>query len=118
MLPAEYKEVNVRKFFPDFRPGKVLRFTRLFGASRASSQPLIWRGAKNRKRPPTQPPAENEPNADKTVEAPVKKEAVDGEESKSDSEQNGLKPSLRLQFAPTPPPEECETDDEVIDKID
>ncbi|XP_050560992.1 transcription initiation factor TFIID subunit 1 isoform X2 [Spodoptera frugiperda] len=69
MLPSKYANVDVRELFPDFRPDKVLLFSRLFGPGKLSSLPQIWRGVKKRRRrkrsgstssdtPPT--PAENQ----------------------------------------------------------
>lgn len=50
MLPSKYANVDVRELFPDFRPDKVLRFSRLFGPGKPSSLPQIWRHVKKRKR--------------------------------------------------------------------
>jgi len=52
MLPSKYANVDVTELFPDFRPNKVLRFSRLFGPSKASKAnlPQIWRGARKRRR--------------------------------------------------------------------
>jgi len=50
MLPSKYENVDVRELFPDFRPDKVLRFSRLFGPGKPSSLPQIWRSVRKRKR--------------------------------------------------------------------
>lgn len=50
MLPPKYANVHVIKLFPDFRPNRVLRFSRLFGPGKASSLPQIWRGARKRRK--------------------------------------------------------------------
>ncbi|KAL4704937.1 hypothetical protein ACJJTC_013394 [Scirpophaga incertulas] len=50
MLPSKYADVDVTELFPDFRPDKVLLFSRLFGPGKLSSLPQIWRGVKKRKR--------------------------------------------------------------------
>ncbi|XP_039753965.1 transcription initiation factor TFIID subunit 1 isoform X2 [Pararge aegeria] len=50
MLPSKYANVDVTELFPDFRPDKVLLFTRLFGPGKLSSLPQIWRGVKRRRR--------------------------------------------------------------------
>lgn len=50
MLPSKYANVDVRELFPDFRPDKVLRFSRLFGPGKPSSLPQIWRHVKKRRR--------------------------------------------------------------------
>jgi hypothetical protein len=36
--------------FPEFRPGKVLRFSRLFWPAKPSSLPQLWRNAKKRRK--------------------------------------------------------------------
>lgn len=50
MLPSKYVNVNVTELFPDFRPNKVLRFSRLFGAGKQSSLPQVWQKVKKRRR--------------------------------------------------------------------
>ncbi|RDD46850.1 Transcription initiation factor TFIID subunit 1 [Trichoplax sp. H2] len=37
---------TVIDLFPEFKPGEVLRFTRLFGPARAASMPQVWRNAR------------------------------------------------------------------------
>ena len=41
---------TVTDLFPEFRPGQVLRFSRLFGPAKASSMPQQWRNAKKRRK--------------------------------------------------------------------
>lgn len=50
MLPSKYANVDVRELFPDFRPDKVLRFSRLFGPGKPSSLPQIWRSVRKKRR--------------------------------------------------------------------
>lgn len=50
MLPSKYANVDVRELFPDFRPDKVLRFSRLFGPGKPSSLPQIWRSVRRKRR--------------------------------------------------------------------
>ena len=50
MLPSKYANIDVTELFPDFRPNKVLRFSRLFGPGKPSSLPQIWRGVKKRRK--------------------------------------------------------------------
>ncbi|VVD00816.1 transcription initiation factor TFIID subunit 1 isoform X1 [Leptidea sinapis] len=50
MLPSKYENVDVTELFPDFKPDKVLNFSRLFGPGKLSSLPQIWRGVKKRRR--------------------------------------------------------------------
>ncbi|XP_023247191.1 transcription initiation factor TFIID subunit 1 [Copidosoma floridanum] len=50
MLPSKYANVDVTELFPDFRPGKVLRFSKLFGPGKPSSLPQVWRSVKKRRK--------------------------------------------------------------------
>lgn len=50
MLPSKYANIDVTELFPDFRPNKVLRFSRLFGPGKPSSLPQIWRGVRKRRK--------------------------------------------------------------------
>ncbi|XP_011494870.1 PREDICTED: transcription initiation factor TFIID subunit 1 isoform X2 [Ceratosolen solmsi marchali] len=50
MLPSKYANVKVTELFPDFRPNKVLRFSKLFGPGKPSSLPQIWRGVRKRRK--------------------------------------------------------------------
>lgn len=50
MMPSKYAGIDVRALFPDFRPGNVLRFARLFGKGKATSQPNVWKNVKKRRR--------------------------------------------------------------------
>ena len=49
-LPRTSDGRTVTELFPEFKPGRVLRFSRLFGPSKASSLPQLWRNAKKRKK--------------------------------------------------------------------
>ena len=78
---------TVTDLFPEFRPGQVLRFSRLFGPAKASSMPQQWRNAKKRK----------------------KKKKKQGEDEKTVIEQPKTPPSPR--------PEDCMSDDEVNNSV-
>lgn len=56
MLPSKYANVDVREIFPDFRPDKVLRFSRLFGPGKPTSLPQIWRSVRKKRRKRKQSP--------------------------------------------------------------
>uniref|UniRef100_A0A672JNS7 Transcription initiation factor TFIID subunit n=1 Tax=Salarias fasciatus TaxID=181472 RepID=A0A672JNS7_SALFA len=86
---------SVTELFPEFRPGKVLRFLRLFGPGK--NMPSVWRSARRKKKrkhrdpQPGTPPPEGEP-----------------------SEQTPEKKSGWIyEYAPAPPPEQCLSDDEI-----
>uniref|UniRef100_A0A3B4ZBQ9 Transcription initiation factor TFIID subunit n=1 Tax=Stegastes partitus TaxID=144197 RepID=A0A3B4ZBQ9_9TELE len=86
---------SVTELFPEFRPGRVLRFLRLFGPGK--NMPSVWRSARRKKKrkhrdpQPGTPPPEGEP-----------------------SEQSQEKKSGWLyEYAPPPPPEQCLSDDEI-----
>lgn len=86
MLPSKYADLDVTELFPEFRPGQVLRFSRLFGPGKPSSLPQIWRGVKKRK----------------------KKKQIDNEQAPEQKQTKGLV----LDF-PEPTPDMCELDDEL-----
>jgi len=54
LLPPELAGCDVREWFPEFRPGSVLRFSRLFRPSHVSH---VW---KRKKKKPTTPPTASE----------------------------------------------------------
>ncbi|EEC16643.1 transcription initiation factor tfii-D, putative, partial [Ixodes scapularis] len=93
MLPSKYADLDVTELFPEFRPGQVLRFSRLFGPGKPSSLPQIWRGVRKRKKKKQQVPSD-----------------VDG--TSQDGTAKGADP-WRLDLASPPPPELCEPDDEL-----
>uniref|UniRef100_T1HCU3 Transcription initiation factor TFIID subunit 1 n=2 Tax=Rhodnius prolixus TaxID=13249 RepID=T1HCU3_RHOPR len=94
MLPSKYAGVDVRELFPDFRVDKVLRFSRLFGPGKPSSLPHIWRSVRKRRR---------------------KKKSHHRETHHSDSGSDSDHRPKRgwvFNYAPTPTPEQCQSDDE------
>ncbi|XP_046733883.1 transcription initiation factor TFIID subunit 1 [Diprion similis] len=94
MLPSKYANINVTELFPDFRPNKVLRFSRLFGPGKPSSLPQIWRGVRKRRK---------------------KKKHHDPKDSDSGSDHDERKPKFKgwkMHYAPTPSPDQCMPDDE------
>ncbi|XP_037823798.1 transcription initiation factor TFIID subunit 1 isoform X1 [Lucilia sericata] len=97
MLPSKYANVDVRELFPDFRPDKVLRFSRLFGPGKPSSLPQIWRHVKKRRRKRKQ-------SRDHKVHNP-------GSDSTSDSEEPRKK-GFGVHYGPEPKPAQCQSDDE------
>ncbi|XP_055848385.1 transcription initiation factor TFIID subunit 1 isoform X1 [Episyrphus balteatus] len=97
MLPSKYANIDVRELFPDFRPDKVLRFSRLFGPGKPSSLPQIWRSVKKRRRKRKQSRDQKNPNA--------------GSDSTSDSEEPKRK-GFGFHYAPPPKKEMCMSDDE------
>ncbi|KAM4620822.1 transcription initiation factor TFIID subunit 1 isoform 3-T3 [Polymixia lowei] len=86
---------GVTELFPEFRPGRVLRFLRLFGPGK--NMPSVWRSARRKKKrkhrdpQPGTPPPEGEP-------------AEIGQEKKS---------GWTYEYAAAPPPEQCLSDDEI-----
>lgn len=87
MLPSKYANIDVRELFPDFRPDKVLCFSRLFGPGKPSSLPQIWRGVKKKRK--KKKTSESEDFVEEEVEP---KDIV-------------------FQFGPNPQPDECAIDD-------
>ncbi|XP_061818203.1 transcription initiation factor TFIID subunit 1 isoform X1 [Nerophis lumbriciformis] len=86
---------GVTELFPVFRPGKVLRFLRLFGPGK--NMPSVWRSARRKKKRkhrdvlPGTPPPEGELTEQ-------------GEDKKS---------GWVYEYANPPPPEQCLSDDEI-----
>ncbi|XP_017474029.1 PREDICTED: transcription initiation factor TFIID subunit 1 isoform X2 [Rhagoletis zephyria] len=97
MLPSKYANVDVRELFPDFRPDKVLRFSRLFGPGKPSSLPQIWRSVKKRRRRRKHSRDQKNPNA--------------GSDSTSDSEEPKKK-GFGLHYGLDAMPYQCMSDDE------
>ncbi|KFD62438.1 hypothetical protein M514_10706, partial [Trichuris suis] len=96
MLPEEYRDFDVCKLFPEFKKNKILRFSRLFGPGKPTSQPLIWRSVKSKRKGKFE-------------------QRLDEQETKS-IEDEPIAPSMgkmHLDYAPTPPLEECANYDEI-----
>ncbi|KAG7282696.1 hypothetical protein CRUP_017622 [Coryphaenoides rupestris] len=86
---------GVTELFPVFRPGKVLRFLRLFGPGK--NMPSVWRSARRKKRRKHRDPQPGTPPPEGQV-------AETGPE---------LKSGWTYEPAPPPPPEQCLSDDEI-----
>lgn len=97
MLPSKYADVDVRELFPDFRPDKVLRFSRLFGPGKPSSLPQIWRSVRRKR------------HKRKSTD---KKGYRDGSDSTSDTDEPNKHRGWTLNFAPLPPKDIWASDDE------
>lgn len=50
MLPKKYVGTDVRELFPQFRPGKTLRFSRLFSSGKNTNLPNVWKNVRNKKK--------------------------------------------------------------------
>lgn len=98
ILPSKYQNVDVCELFPDFRPQKVLRFSRLFGPGKPTSLPQIWRHVKKRRRKRNQSRDQKFTN-------------TGGSDSPSDSEEPRRR-GFSLHFGPEPTPAQCVSDDE------
>ncbi|XP_030020533.1 transcription initiation factor TFIID subunit 1 isoform X3 [Manduca sexta] len=99
MLPSKYANVDVTELFPDFRPDKVLLFSRLFGPGKLSSLPQIWRGVKKRRRrkrsgstgsdTPSQQPENQEPQYASDDEDKLLKPMEETQQSNSEDKNSG-----------------------------
>lgn len=98
ILPSKYANVDVRELFPDFRPDKILHFSRLFGHGKPSSLPQIWRSVKNRrkKRKPTTPTESKDTQSDST----------------SDTDDPKPFQGWEFNYGPEPSTDACVSDDE------
>uniref|UniRef100_A0A4W6FVX4 Transcription initiation factor TFIID subunit n=1 Tax=Lates calcarifer TaxID=8187 RepID=A0A4W6FVX4_LATCA len=86
---------SVTELFPEFRPGKVLRFLRLFGPGK--SMPSVWRSARRKKKRKHRDPQPGTP-------PPEGESAEQNQEKKS---------GWIYEYAAPPPPEQCLSDDEI-----
>ncbi|XP_061209318.1 transcription initiation factor TFIID subunit 1 isoform X8 [Neopsephotus bourkii] len=87
---------SVTELFPEFRPGKVLRFLRLFGPGK--NVPSVWRSARRKRK---------KKHRELSQEMQIQEGEVvveSGMEGKSPWE---------YEFAAPPPPEQCLSDDEI-----
>ncbi|KAJ8667283.1 hypothetical protein QAD02_008945 [Eretmocerus hayati] len=94
MLPSKYANVSVTEIFPDFRPGKVLRFSKLFGPGKPTSLPQIWRGVRKRRK---------------------RKRLLECKDSDSGSDQENKRPKFKgwiMNYGADPAPEQLAEDDE------
>lgn len=101
MLPSKYANVNVTELFPDFRVGKVLRFSRLFGPGKPSSLPQIWRSVRRKRR-------KKRHNHRNSIDGKFK-------DSDSGSDQEVIKSRHKgfgLNYGSHPTPDQCRSDDE------
>ncbi|XP_030565093.1 transcription initiation factor TFIID subunit 1 isoform X4 [Drosophila novamexicana] len=98
ILPSKYQNVDVCELFPDFRPQKVLRFSRLFGPGKPTSLPQIWRHVRKRRR------KRNQSRDQKTTN-------TGGSDSPSDTEEPRRR-GFGIHFGPEPSPAQCMSDDE------
>ncbi|KAL2095183.1 hypothetical protein ACEWY4_009902 [Coilia grayii] len=83
----------VTELFPEFRPGRVLRFLRLFGPGKNTTS--VWRSARRKRKRKQREPQPGTP--------PAEAETSEGEK----------KASWSYEYAPPPPPEQCLSDDEI-----
>ncbi|XP_062309245.1 transcription initiation factor TFIID subunit 1 isoform X5 [Osmerus eperlanus] len=86
---------GVTELFPVFRPGRVLRFLRLFGPGK--NMPSVWRSARRKRRRKHRDPQPGTP-------------PPEGEPMDQGSE---LKSGWEYEYASAPPPEQCLSDDEI-----
>ncbi|NXX44027.1 TAF1 factor, partial [Tricholaema leucomelas] len=86
----------VTELFPEFRPGKVLRFLRLFGPGK--NVPSVWRSARRKRK---------KKHRELAQEVQIQEGEVVAESGM------GGKSPWEYEFAAPPPPEQCLSDDEI-----
>lgn len=120
LLPPELADHDVRRWFPEFRPGKVLRFSRLF---RPSHVPHVWK--RKKKKPATPTAASEKPVSDKKNSVAPSADTKHSESDKAtDNEsmeiitdedmKNADEPSFKLNLGRKARPEELAQDDEAL----
>ncbi|KAM4886411.1 transcription initiation factor TFIID subunit 1 isoform 4-T4 [Sylvia borin] len=87
---------SVTELFPEFRPGKVLRFLRLFGPGK--NVPSVWRSARRKRK--------------KKHRELAQEVQIQEDEAVVESGVEGKSP-WEYEFAAPPPPEQCLSDDEI-----
>uniref|UniRef100_A0A452V7Z1 Transcription initiation factor TFIID subunit n=1 Tax=Ursus maritimus TaxID=29073 RepID=A0A452V7Z1_URSMA len=87
---------SVTELFPEFRPGKVLRFLRLFGPGK--NVPSVWRSARRKRK--------------KKHRELIQEEQIQEVECSVEAEVS-QKSLWNYDYAPPPPPEQCLSDDEI-----
>ncbi|KAM8965485.1 transcription initiation factor TFIID subunit 1 isoform X2 [Sarcophilus harrisii] len=88
---------SVTELFPEFRPGKVLRFLRLFGPGK--NVPSVWRSARRKRK--------------RKYRELTPDDQLQDSECSGDSEMERKSSLWSYEFAPPPPPEQCLSDDEI-----
>ncbi|KAL0994301.1 hypothetical protein UPYG_G00120420 [Umbra pygmaea] len=88
---------GVTELFPEFRPGRVLRFLRLFGPGK--NMPSVWRSARRKRKRKHRDPHPGTPPP----------EGVEPMEQQGPDKKSGWE----YEYAPAPPPEQCLSDDEI-----
>jgi len=78
MLPSKYEDCDVTEIFPEFRPNKTLRFSRLFGPGKSTLMPNLWKNVKNKKRKKKRQTSENVNNKEdnSSTSTPARKDST------------------------------------------
>ncbi|XP_069468453.1 transcription initiation factor TFIID subunit 1 isoform X2 [Ambystoma mexicanum] len=95
----------VTDLFPEFRPGRVLRFLRLFGPGKNVLS--VWRSARRKRKKKHRELSQDVQTQEGEVEAEAEIVVEDMEVAVE------MKSHWEYEYAPPPPPEQCLSDDEI-----
>lgn len=118
MLPSKYADCDVTEIFPEFRPNKTLRFSRLFGPGKSTLMPNLWKNVKNKKRKKKRQTSESV-NKDENVRKDSNKELTNGDltvaiPNQAAAASTSTEKAFRLNFAETFSENDCEEDQEEL----
>lgn len=119
MLPSKYEDCDVTEIFPEFRPNKTLRFSRLFGPGKSSLLPNLWKNVRSKKRKKRRQTSEslNNKDLDNVIKENKDQSSNDTTQSSLSTNQKDKSPTsteFQLKFAETYSENDLEEDQEEL----